>query len=192
MCNCYLISRCAWYKKLPSQQQGTEKGVGGLPPVARSSLCISSPWLLSLVPLLPALFKTNPLSKNAEDFLCCRCIFDEQLWLPLTFMTNSLYFIWLPHKKSHLCSSTVESLNVRPQHCDTLGFSHSQEIEGIVKPQIQKKGVSSYLLCNILKTTAQWWNAENSTNMHTLQCDLPQWWSVKARYNNRMDWGALV
>lgn len=49
----------------------------------------------SLVPLFPAIFETDSLSKNAQNdhALFCGHIFDKRLWVALSSVTKTLNFL---------------------------------------------------------------------------------------------------
>ncbi len=55
--------------------------------------------------LLPAVFKTDPLSRNSanDNVLFFRHIIDEWSWLALTLVSNTLHFLWLLHNKPSPC-----------------------------------------------------------------------------------------
>lgn len=118
MCNCDLIPCCAI--SFPHRRQKREFEVCRLSPVA---LCVTSHCSFSLLSHYSLHYlKLILWQKMLKIVLYCGCIFDEQLWLPLTSVTNLLSFIWLLQKKSHPCVSTVKHAHCNQEQYEMLGF----------------------------------------------------------------------
>lgn len=89
MYSCYLIVQCAGFLTAAGDWRRSWRFAACRPQLFVYQLTVASPPR----PIHFLHYSKQSPVKNAEGSLYCRCIFDDHLWLPLTFMTNSFSHI---------------------------------------------------------------------------------------------------